>query len=133
MDSEKLSFVSAKSPATELVSVSSFGVCDSALAMARRLFGFLCLTIPGLKAQHQQLRTRSQELEAISYSRAVVSAVLSGESSAVASPDALRTAHARASKKSVRQFLKDGFIETDAAFEILERKIFVWGMSTAIG
>ena len=29
MDLEKLSFVSAKSLATELVSVSSFGVCES--------------------------------------------------------------------------------------------------------
>ena len=38
MDSEKLSFVSAKSLATELVSVSSFGVCESVWAMARKLF-----------------------------------------------------------------------------------------------
>ncbi len=38
MDSEKLSFVAAKSLATELVSVSSFGVCESVWAMARKPF-----------------------------------------------------------------------------------------------
>jgi hypothetical protein len=38
MDSEKLSFVSAKSLATELVSVSSFGVFELVWAMARKLF-----------------------------------------------------------------------------------------------
>jgi len=38
MDSEKLSFDSAKSPATELVSLSSSGVYDSVLATARKLF-----------------------------------------------------------------------------------------------
>ena len=32
-----------------------------------------------------------------------------------------------------RELLEDGFIETDAAFEIFERKVFVWGMSAAIG
>ena len=31
------------------------------------------------------------------------------------------------------ELLKNGLIETDAAFEIFERKIFVWGMSAAIG
>jgi hypothetical protein len=34
----KLSFVSPKPLATELVSVSFFGVCESVWAMARRLF-----------------------------------------------------------------------------------------------
>jgi hypothetical protein len=38
MDSEKLSFVSAKVLAKELVSVSSFGVCETVWAMARKLF-----------------------------------------------------------------------------------------------
>ena len=39
---------------------------------------------------------------------------------------------ARYSIPSVRQFLKDGFIETDAAFEILERKILVRRMGSTI-
>jgi hypothetical protein len=38
MDSETLSFVSAKVLAKELVSVSSFGVCETVWAMARKLF-----------------------------------------------------------------------------------------------
>ena len=37
MESAKLSFVSAKSLATELVWVSSFGVCETVWAMARKL------------------------------------------------------------------------------------------------
>ena len=56
---------------------------------------------------------------------AVVSAVLSGDSNAVIPLDALRTAHATASKKSVRELLQDCFVQTDSAFKIFERKIFV--------
>ena len=83
--------------------------------------------------------------------RSVVSAFLSGDSSSIVRPDAPRKAHAteRGRRRTgvpqapqtpafakasawqeisvllVREFLEDGFVKTNSAFEIFERKIFV--------